>query len=521
MSGWSSSPWRLPVLSGVLLGLSYVGLPPLLPNFVAFVPILWWLEDNASKPLADRLRGAFLFGVVAYFGILYWMYAMLRFSWLAGILYVGLATIFALFAMTAVTVAARLRRVLRWPWAVSLPAAWIALEWARSFTDVRMTADHLGHTLSPYPFLVQFADLSGPYGVGAFVLAANALAYEWIRRRGEGRRAAAALGVLAAAVLLYDAWAWLHPPTAVRTVRVGFVQPNVPLDVKHGDDTESDQWRTLSLLTRRAAGQGAEIVLWPETARPWRLRHVVSDPRTLAMGETQALARETGAAIVAGVEYLRVPGPAESSFYNAALLVHPDGRIDPAWSAKIYLVPFVEGIPFEPVLGRFLAGRGGEMRWLAGGFTRGPRIEPLPAEKARVGTLICYEELYCDLARRVRNAGSDFIAILTNDAWFGRTRFQWFQANVVRLRAIENRCAFVRVANTGISGFVDPLGRYRDWTDLDTEAVGVRELPLPEGRSAYGVVGDVAAWIALSVAVGGVAWAGAGGGRRARRGRKP
>ena len=360
MNGWSSSPSRLPVLSGVLLGLSYVGLPPLLPNFVAFVPILWWLDDNAARPLGERLRGAFLFGAVAYFGILHWMYAMLRFSWLAGILYVGLASVFALFAMTAVTVAARLRRVLGWPWAVALPAPWIALEWARSFTDVRMTADHLAHTLAPYPFLVQFADVSGPYGVAAFALAANALAYECLRGRGTpgGRRAAAVLGGLAAAVLLYDAWAWLHPPPTVGTVKVGLVQPNVPLDVKHGDGTESGQWSTLARLTRRAAELGAEVVVWPETARPWRLRHVVSEPRTLAMEETQELARETSAAIVAGVEYLRVSGPAESRFYNAALLVHPDGRIDPAWSAKIYLVPFVEGIPFEPVLGRFLAGRG-------------------------------------------------------------------------------------------------------------------------------------------------------------------
>jgi len=385
VSRLSASPFKLPILSGGLLALSYAGVPPLLPNFVAFVPILWWLEDNAALPRADRLRGAFLFGAVTYFGILYWMYSMLRWSWLAGLLYVGLAAAFAAFAMAAVTLAARLRLVLGWSWAIALPAPWLALEWARNFTDVRMTADHLGHTLAPYPFLVQFADLVGPYGVGAFVLATNALVYEVVRgrRTATGRRAAIALAALLAAVLAYDAWAWLHPPEAARTVKIGHVQPNVPLDVKHGTETENEQWNTLADLTREAVRRGAEIVVWPETAIPWQLHHVVSHPATLAMPKVQGLAKEVRADIVAGVEYYHIADPSRPAFYNAAMLFRADGSIDPAWSAKIYLVPFVEGVPFEPVLGPILGGRSGDTsRWLSGGFAAGPGLVPLPAANA-------------------------------------------------------------------------------------------------------------------------------------------
>ena len=65
------------------------------------------------------------------------------------------------------------------------------------------------------------------------------------------------------------------------------------------------------------------------------------------------------------------------------------------------------------------------------------------------------------------------------------------------LRAIENRSSFVRAANTGISGFVDPHGRYHGWTQLDVEAVDVHDLPVTTGRTLYNRVGDVLAWVAI------------------------
>ncbi len=506
MEAWTTSHWRLPVLSGLVLAAAYVALPPLVPNFVAFLPMLLWLDANRGRPRGERLRAALLFGLVTNLIILTWMESMLEYSWLAAVLWLFLATAFAVYAMLGLTLAAWLRHSAGWPWALSLPLAWIPLEWQRNFTDLRMTADHMGHTLARYPFLVQFADLVGPYGVGAVMLAANGLLYEAWRGRGRpaGRRSLAALGALAALVLLYDAWAWTHPPRPSRTVRVGIVQPNIPLDVKHGLKTEAEQWKTLATMSREAASRGASLVLWPETSRPWPVKHWLDRPATYAMPELQDLARETKADYLVGVEYFRIRDTQHLAVYNAAMAVHADGTVEPRWSAKIYLVPFVEGIPFEPLLGPVLAGRGGEMRWLAGGFTRGPKVDPIPAGGVEVGTMICYEELYFDLARRLRNAGSDFIAILTNDAWFAKSFFQRYQADVVRMRAIENRCAFARVANTGISGFVDPLGRYHGWTALDTEAVLVHDVPVIPGRSIYGRIGDVVAWLAIAGLLAGV-----------------
>jgi apolipoprotein N-acyltransferase len=226
--------------------------------------------------------------------------------------------------------------------------------------------------------------------------------------------------------------------------------------------------------------------------------HRLDRPETYAMPEVQALAKETGVTIVAGAELLILRDDRHRDAYNAAFAVHPNGVLDPTWTAKVVLVPFVEGIPFELVLGPILSGRGGWARWLAGGFRPGPPETLLPLNGAHLGVSVCYEELFFDLQRGFRNKGATLQAVVTNDAWFGTTFFQAYQANTVRLRAIENRSSFVRAANTGISMLVDPLGRDLERTPLEVEEVRMAELPLTVGRTVYDRIGNVAAWAALA-----------------------
>ena len=373
------------------------------------------------------------------------------------------------------------------------------LEWVQAQGDLRMTAQHLGQTLGTVPFLVQFADLTGPYGVGLVLLLSSALLYEgWRASSRTARvRALAAWGALIAAVLGYDTWAWTHPPPASGSLRIAFLQPNVPLNLKMDSADDLRQDRLLADLTRKAAAMKAEVVIWPETARPRPLYRRPDRPESFAMPEVQALAKSAGVTIVAGAEYVVVRDKDRYDAYNAVLVVHPDGTLDPTWSAKVYLVPFVEAVPFELVLGPLLSGRGGWARWLGGGFLPGPKRTPLPVAGTKLGVSVCYEELYFDLQRGLRNAGAEVQAVITNDAWFGTTFFQAYQANTVRLRAIENRSSFVRVANTGISMFVDPLGRDAERTELETEEVRVTDVPLTRGRTVYDRIGDLAAWAAI------------------------
>lgn len=173
------------------------------------------------------------------------------------------------------------------------------------------------------------------------------------------------------------------------------------------------------------------------------------------------------------------------------MAVDAQGRLLSEWTAKTYLVPFVEATPFKKLLGPLVAGRGGEWDWLAGGFLPPPATVVLEVAGTEVGILVCYEEFFPDLPRTLRNAGAKVQVVITNDAWFGRSLFQYYSVNSLRLRAIESRTAFVRAANTGISGYVDRWGRYSQQTKLFEEAVEVQDVRLSNERTLYDRTGDV------------------------------
>lgn len=488
-------------MSGLLLAFAYYPLGLVVPNLVALVPLLYWIDENLDATWREWRNAGFAFGMTVHLMILNWMLSMLQVSFLAIFAYLGLAFLFAVGLTLMVLALAWTRRMTRWPWAVLLPACWLSLEWLQAQGDLRMTAQHLGQTLGTVPFLVQFADLAGPYGVGCALLVSSALVYEaWRGGSAAARiRAMSAWAAMVAALLSYDGFAWTHPPVPSGTLRVAFLQPNVPLEEKRGSNTDAEQTAILEALTLRVAADRPDVVVWPETARPTPIFHQRGRPDTYAMPEVQALARKAGVTIVTGVEYLVARRGGGDDAYNAVMVVHPDGTLDPVWSAKVDLVPFVESVPFKPILGPLLSGRGGWMRWLGGGFLPGPDATPLPVAGTKMGVTVCFEELFFDLQRGLKNAGATIQAVVTNDAWFGRAYFQPYQANTVRLRAIENRTAFVRVANTGISMFVDPLGRDYRRTPLEVEASGTMELPLIDARTLYDRIGDAVAYAALLV----------------------
>ena len=76
----------------------------------------------------------------------------------------------------------------------------------------------------------------------------------------------------------------------------------------------------------------------------------------------------------------------------------------------------------------------------------------------KVGAMICYESVYGDWSRIATKKGARFLAVITNDGWWGDTPGYRQHFNYARLRAIENRRDVVQAANTGISGIIDQRG---------------------------------------------------------------
>jgi len=108
-----------------------------------------------------------------------------------------------------------------------------------------------------------------------------------------------------------------------------------------------------------------------------------------------------------------------------------------------------------------------------------------------VSTAICYEIVYPELSQQATAAGSQLLATITNDAWFGRSSAPWQHFEQASLRAIEQGRYLVRSANTGISGIVDPYGRVPMRSPLFERAVLIGDIRFLTGHTIYARIGDL------------------------------
>jgi apolipoprotein N-acyltransferase len=75
-----------------------------------------------------------------------------------------------------------------------------------------------------------------------------------------------------------------------------------------------------------------------------------------------------------------------------------------------------------------------------------------------VAPIICYESIWGEYVAKAVSKGAQFIAVITNDGWWGNTSGKDQHLAYAKLRAIETRRWVARSANTGISGFINQRG---------------------------------------------------------------
>ena len=192
-----------------------------------------------------------------------------------------------------------------------------------------------------------------------------------------------------------------------------------------------------------------------------------------------------------------------AKFMNSAVLVGADGALAGRYN-KLHLVPFGEFIPFESVLPwlRTILPPIGD--FIPGGEHTVFRPDLLPPLSA----LICFEDLFPDLARRFVNRGARVLAVITNDAWFHRTAAAYQHAQASTLRAVELRVPVVRAANTGWSGCISDRGQWiasvRDaqGQELFVEGVAVCEVGVGAQTTLYRRFGDWFALLCLVIVAG-------------------
>ena len=116
-------------------------------------------------------------------------------------------------------------------------------------------------------------------------------------------------------------------------------------------------------------------------------------------------------------------------------------------------MPYQQWIPIKPVVAFT-------------GFAPGDGLKVFEiGDNIRFSPVICYEVIFSGRVTP-RNQGEDFIVNVTNDAWYGDSAGPYQHFTQARFRAAEEGIPLIRVANSGISGIVDPYGRVSEKSPL-------------------------------------------------------
>ncbi|MBI4521661.1 MAG: apolipoprotein N-acyltransferase [Gemmatimonadetes bacterium] len=481
-------------MTAILLFLSFPPLYLLVPPFVALVPFAVFLYGLPPGGEGTRaaLRSGFYMGAV-YFGLLvYWIaVALVWFTPMAIPAYLGTVLVLA-FLMSAFAWALhRATRVAGAPLWLALPVIWTAAEWFRGhWSDLSFPWLGLGTSLTAYPELVGIAELVGARGVTFWIALVNGLLAVLVLRFRAGTDLRWVALATAGVLVLPPAWGVWRARTLelVPAARVAIVQPNIPEHIKLDRETAvGSTLKVLDALMPQVAPGSVDLVIWPEVTLP---DYLVLGQAAADLERVRAHAEAAGAPVLLGALDVEFPEAGGYVPYNAAFVVTPRGLTDFRY-AKHFLVPFVERVPF--INPRLLGG----IEYL-GAFGHG-RSWPLAraANGATGGVLICYESSFPQASRAYRRAGADFLINITNDAWYGRepwyarTAALWQHPAHMVMRAIEHRVGVARSANTGISMFVDPIGRTYQETRLFEATLRTGTVYTTGVTTLYTRLGDV------------------------------
>lgn len=514
--------YLLALSSAVLLWVAWPPIPytaPLL--WVALVPVLLAMEnimrgDYRRKGMKIFLTGG-LTGLIWNTASIYWVFNSLN-----AVMPVYAAALISIipFALAAVLMALvfrlyyQLRKYQRLVVSLAgLVCFWITYEYLHQTWDLAFPWMTLGNGFASTHQLVQWYEYTGVYGGTLWIWLANILLFLTVLSVKDGFRStnryAWAAG-FAAVIILPSAWSLVRYATYeehINPSEVVVVQPNIDPYGKFGGISPARQVDRLIQLSDSVAEVNTEFFIWPETALAHprgydedELRH-----EAVFLLLQDFLSDYRNGNLLSGIESYRIYSEPETptarsidgsplyyDAFNAAVLIENSARLQ--FYHKSKLVPGVEQTPFGDALA-FMA----PLFKAFGGTTGGYGSQPTPSvfySQSGIGAapVICYESIWGDYVAQYIRQGAQFIAVITNDGWWGNTSGKDQHLAYAKLRAIETRRWVARSANTGISAFINQRGDVTQQTRWWTADALKQEINLNEELTFYVKSGDYFAY---------------------------
>jgi apolipoprotein N-acyltransferase len=148
----------------------------------------------------------------------------------------------------------------------------------------------------------------------------------------------------------------------------------------------------------------------------------------------------------------------------------------------------------EPLLGNVMLDLGGTISTKT---TQERRTVFVANDGTKVAPIICYESVYGEYVTEYVNERAQFLAIITNDAWWDKSQGHKQHLTFATMRAIETRRDIARSANTGISAFVNQKGEIVSQTNYGEKKALRSQVHLNNKITFYVQKGDYIAYISV------------------------
>lgn len=471
--------YGLPLLSGFLIGTSYIPFPPWALLF-CHVPLwtFWLRERSVQKVMWGGWAAQFSFCLIGFHWVAYTAHEFGQMPWPVAILVLLLFCAFGhLYLVLSGLVWALLRDRLALPrWAQMLLLPVVTALCARYVPMIFPW--NLG-----YPWLwarlpvFQLAEFVGFEGLSVLTLLLNlALLAAWEGRKE--RSGAWLFGGTVAFLLLVNGAGWAvgrGQPAPDAEARVLVVQGNVgnleKIYAEKGlgfrDEIVGRYFRLTRQGIARPGSRPPDFAVWPETAFPEAIRADRLHAGYAAM--LQHFVRSGNVPLVTGAVG---QDAATGKPTNAMFFFDRDGTFPEPPYRKVHLLIFGEYVPLSGVFPAVKEW----FPWLAD-FARGPGPEVRTLGGVRIGPQICYEGLFPDFSRGLADRGAQIFVNVTNDSWFGAPAEPYQHLWMTLARGVEFRRPVVRSTNTGISAAMRADGTSLGGSPIGEEWQGVYRVP--------------------------------------------
>lgn len=507
----------LAILSGVLLSLSF---PPFKTGFFAYfglVPILIFI--NRAKNYRELLIFTYLSMLVFHALTLYWIGGWSSktdpFMMIGS---VALILVHPFFYWLPFVFFFLIKKHLGNKSAFfAFPFLWNSLEYLRSVDETAFPWLTLGNTQSYYLPIIQITSIIGVYGLSFIIVVFNVLIYVAYKNfRYESFRFTlnklAIIVIVLVSLFIYGKVILNESIYDGKKIRVGVIQPDFDPWEKWEDEV-NPQIDVYLQLSDSAVQKGAELIVWPESALPV---YLLSGNYPEEVRRIKNFCRDKNVAIVTGLPLVHFYFSKEqakedsrisrdSSYYydtyNGVVLFLPDTDLIQEYG-KMNLVPFAERAPYLhylPFLGDLIKWSVGISNWSVWDKQTVFNYKTQEGDSVKFSAVVCYESIFPSFNAEFVKNGAQFLVVVTNDSWYGRTSGPYQHKQYAIFRAIENRRWIVRSANGGISSIIDPFGRTIFETNLFERTYFVDDIYVNNDLTYYVQYRDIISYFALII----------------------